>query len=175
MKASEIMEAPNTGFQLFVDLDGVLCDFESGIQKLLGQYEFEKKDIWKIIHSMPYEEAEDWWANLDWAPGGQELWSYVSKFHPTILSTPDKRPRYREACERGKNRWVREHLHPKPAGVILTVDKWKHANKFSILIDDRKKVLAPWEEHGGAGILHVAGHTKNTIKELISRFGFPKK
>ena len=124
---------------------------------------------------MSYDEAEEWWSNLPWMPGGQELWAYVSQFHPIILSSPDERPGYRDACERGKNKWVQKHLRPQPAAVIITKDKWKHANKFTILIDDRQKVLIPWEEHGGAGIQHNAPNTKATIKELITRFGFPRK
>ncbi len=168
----ELFEA-HPGFQLFVDLDGVLVDFEKGIRDL--GYDPKKKDFWKVLHRMECDEAEKWWASLEWAPGGQELWNFIKKYRPIILSSPDERPKYRQACENGKVIWVNKHLKPKPGGIIITSDKWKHATKFGILIDDYKKKLIPWEEHGGAGIHYQIGNPTAAIKELIDRFGFPRK
>ena len=176
MRIIELFET-HTGFQLFVDLDGVLADFDSGKNQIIKgtPSEKQKSEFWKTLHSFSYEEIEDWWANLGMAPGGEILWSYVSKFHPIILSSPDISKGCREACEKGKLRWIKKHLHPSPSSVIITKDKWKHASRFNILIDDRTKVLIPWEEHGGVGIHYETGNPKKTIKELIDRFGFPKK
>ena len=176
MRAFELNEA-DTGFQLFVDMDGVLVGFQSGVKNLLGSNMATSRagDHWKILHNFPEEEVKEWWANLEWAPGGKELWSYVSNFHPSILSAPDMNKKYREACEKGKSAWIQKNLRPQPARMIFQRDKQKNAHQFAILIDDRTKNTVPWEAAGGVAILHETGNAKKTIKELQERFGFPKK
>lgn len=176
MRAYELNEDA-TGFELMIDMDGVLVGFQSGLKSLLGNSmaTSEKSDFWKILHSSPEEEVRAWWANLEWAPGGKELWSYVSNFQPSILSAPDMNKKYREACEKGKAEWIQKNLRPQPAQMIFQRDKQKNAHEFAILIDDRTKNTVPWEAAGGPAILHETGNAKKTIKELQERFGYPKK
>jgi len=140
MRAFELNEATQS-FQLFVDMDGVLVGFASGLKSVVGDSmaTSEKSDFWKILHSFPEEEVKEWWVNLGWAPGGKELWSYVSKFQPSILSAPDQNKKYREACEKGKAEWIKKNLRPQPARMIFQRDKQKNAHEFAILIDDRTK------------------------------------
>ena len=177
MRANELFEAP-TGFQIYCDMDGVLVDFEGGVQKIMNNPNYniddknQRKDFWKLMKTMPQEEAVELWATLDWAPGGQELWKYISRFHAAILSSPGYS--LRPLIEAGKMKWIKKNLRPQPSSVILTPDKYKHANKFSILIDDMPKNIIPWEEKGGVGILYKTGNYKPAIKELQDRFGFPK-
>ena len=176
MRAFELNEAAQS-FQLFVDMDGVLVGWDSGVKNLLGSNmtASQDKDFWKTLHSFSEEEVREWWANLEWAPGGKELWSYVSKFNPSILSAPDQNKKYREACEKGKVDWIKKNLRPQPARMIFQVNKEKNAHKFAILIDDRTKNTVPWEAAGGTAILHETGNAKKTINELQERFGFPKR
>lgn len=178
MRIMELFEA-QTGFQLYVDMDGVLVDFVGGASKMMGDPSFKldsksnKTEFWKMLHAMDPEELEMAWANFGWAPGGQEFWKFVSKFKPIILSSPGTNSR--EIIERGKSAWIKKNLNPSPAGVIFTKDKFKHSGKFNILIDDMNKNTIPWEEHGGNAILYKTGDSKSAIKELITRFGFPRK
>ncbi|KKM82484.1 hypothetical protein LCGC14_1319150 [marine sediment metagenome] len=176
MRAFELNEATQS-FQLFVDMDGVLVGFQAGVQSFLGttMITVHNRDFWKTLHNSPEEEVKEWWANLEWAPGGKELWNYVSKFHPSILSAPDMNKKYREACEKGKIDWIQRNLRPQPTNIILQRNKEKTAHKFAILIDDKTKNTVPWEAAGGVAILHETGNAKKTIKELQERFGFPKK
>ncbi len=171
----ELFEA-STGFQLFVDMDGVLVDFDGGVDTLgaIAGPRDGYSDFWKILHGLGPEEVENWWANLGWAPGGQILWNFVKKYDPTILSSPDISPGFQEACEAGKKRWIKKNLNPFPP-FIFEKQKWMHASKFGILIDDTKKKLIPWEEHGGSGIFYQTGNPTSAIKELVDRFGFPRK
>ncbi len=175
MRAFELNETTQS-FQLFVDMDGVLVSFASGVKNVVGDSmaTSEKSDFWKILHNFPEKEVSEWWTNLEWAPGGKELWSYVSNFQPSILSAPDMNKKYREACEKGKAAWIKKNLRPQPAQMIFQVNKEKNAHKFAILIDDRTKNTVPWEATGGVAILHETGNAKKTIKELQERFGFPK-
>lgn len=173
-----IDESTITGFQIYCDMDGVLVDFVKGARDLMNDQSLEmndkikKRELWKIHGSMEHQEAIDWWGNLEWAPGGKELWNYIRRFNPGILSAPGKS--LKNDVEQGKMHWIKTHLTPIPKPIIFANNKYQHATNFNILIDDMIKNTIPWEEAGGASILHVFGESKSTIKELQERFGFPK-
>ena len=90
----------------------------------------------------------DFWANLPWMPGGQELWSFISPYSPHILTSPMKK-----GSEVGKAFWIDANLKPAPNEVHMGHDKYRWAvNKdgsFNILIDDWDKNLSPWSYHTG--------------------------
>ena len=118
---------------------------------------------------MSVEECEEYWANLPPLPGSDKLWKFLVKYKPIILSKPDANAKHREACEKGKMRWVQKHLHPTPQ-VILSTKKWKQARPDTILIDDFPKNTVPFEEAGGSAIVFTSAD--QTINELKNRFGF---
>jgi len=162
MRFCELYEANTTGFEIYCDMDGVLVDFVGGVQKAMSdpQHDMTKKEhrnnFWKFLQMIPKEEAIAIWANFDWAPGGQELWKYISHFNPAILSAPGISSR--EIIEAGKIQWIKKNLNPKPSNIILSRNKGKHANQFGILIDDMKKNTDDWEANGGVGILYDTGN-----------------
>lgn len=157
-------------YTLYVDMDGVLCDFEGGFEKLVGGpiTSETKKQFWKTLKGMTEEEHVNYWANLDWTSQGKQLWSSVANFSPTILSSPGTS--MRQIVEAGKRKWINKHLNPQPSSVIFETSKEKYADKSSILIDDREKVLNPWLAAGGIGILHKDGQLDNTIAQLNEYF-----
>jgi len=111
------------------------------------------------------EDDEKFWADLPWAEGGQELWSYISKFDPYILTAPMKG----EGSKRGKEIWIEENLNPiKPPKKIFMShekDNWAVTDgKSNVLIDDFITNIEPWRDAGGVAILHTS--TENTIAQL---------
>ena len=115
------------------------------------------------------QDSEEFWANLPWAEAGQELWSYISKFNPYILTAPMKG----EGSKRGKELWIQQHLEPPPEKVYMSHDKYNWAvgdeGESNILIDDFTINTIPWEEHGGIAILHTStGNTIQKLEELIN-------
>lgn len=180
MRMHQIIDESNiSGFQLYCDMDGVLVDFIRGARDLMNDQSLKqtidptkKQELWKIHGAMSHQEATDWWGNLEWAPGGKELWNYIRRFNPGILSSPGKS--LISAVEQGKMHWIKTHLTPIPKPIIFANNKYQHATNFNILIDDRTKNTIPWEEAGGPSILHIFGESESTIKELQERFGFPK-
>ena len=178
MRFCELLETNTTGFELHIDLDGVLVDFVGGVQKVMADPQFDitdkkrRGDFWHHLKTIPRDQAIEIWANLEWAPGGRELWRYVSRFNPKILSSPGYT--LRNIIETGKMKWIKDNLKPKPAGIIFTPDKHKHANQFGILIDDQQKNIVSWEERGGIGILYKTGDWRTAVNELQERFRFPK-
>jgi len=141
----------------------------------LGRYEIIKQDLDKMDKGNRLQSArnymyrrldddEEFWANLPWAVGGQELWSYISKFNPYILTAPMKG----EGSKKGKDIWIQKNLNPRPEKVFMSHKKYNWAvgdeDKPNILIDDFTTNTIPWEEHGGIAILHT--DTSSTIQKL---------
>lgn len=143
-------------FKIFVDLDGVLTNFDKALEKALGRpvkgdFGNDPK-VWAAITNA----GEEYWSEMEWMPDGHELWDAVEIYKPTILTAPT---RHKSSVE-GKKIWIRENL-PPGTPFYIDQDKAKYADKDSILIDDREKNIKKWEEAGGIGILH-----KNTITTL---------
>ena len=98
-------------------------------------------------------------------PDGQELWSYIKKYKPNILSAPSWDP----SSKVGKEAWCKINLKNDYKKLYL----YSRANKqlFSasnrILIDDMEQTINEWNAKGGVGILHTsAASTINQLKKL---------
>lgn len=178
---SQIFESfPNKKFTLYVDMDGVLTDFEGDFKKISGGISFDDhlsendlKTTWGLIDS----KGVEWWSEMNWKKDGKKLWNHVLKYDPVILSSPSRHPGSYE----GKFIWCKRELgivqdeytrSPKNSKwdlnskIILCSSKSGFAKRYpnSILIDDTPKKIKGWEENGGIGILHK--NTEDTIKQL---------
>jgi hypothetical protein len=147
---------------LFVDMDGVLCDFDSQIRTVFKDRIEPNEDVrmfkerigsnqfWKGIR----ERGESFWATME--PNDeniQEVWQRLcSKVkHIAILSSPDKKD---PSSITGKNMWLDIHFGKgEPPCRLFQSDKHVHATPDSILIDDRPDLIENWKNNGGKGIL----------------------
>ena len=111
-----------------------------------------------------FQDDEEFWANLPWMPGGKELWNYLSKFNPNILTAPMQG----EGSKNGKQKWIENNLTPGPKDIFMSHEKYNWATDENgnpnILIDDFTTNTGPWREAGGYAILHT--DVNSTIKEL---------
>lgn len=141
-------------FKVFVDLDGVLVDFEKGVKAATGKevHEMPPRVLWSILARSPR-----FYAALDWTADGQELWSHLKGHNPTVLSGLPfgswAGPQKREWCER--------ELGPEvPAITCLSREKAQKAIAVTpegvvpLLIDDRESIRESWESIGGVFVLH---------------------
>lgn len=149
-------------YTIFCDMDGVLVDFEKGYYELTGKHtsQFPKgdSDFWKPLE----EEGALFWATLDWMPDGRELWRYIKRYKPNILTAPSMDPSSRV----GKEAWCKMHINNQYRNLYFKQAKYKSdfAGENRILIDDRDDTIASWKTKGGIGIHHISA--TNTIKEL---------
>lgn len=98
-----------------------------------------------------------WWENLGWTEDGKQLWSYIEKYNPIILSSGVD-----AASAEGKKAWCAKELGLPAERVIVVPNKGiKTGNKIGILIDDRTKPLSQFH---GMKILHRSA--EKSIKEL---------
>jgi hypothetical protein len=110
-----------------------------------------------------FANDEDFWANLPWTSGGKELWEFISKYNPHILTAPMD-----DDCKKGKFRWIEKNLTPQPEQIFMSHDKYKWASsedgQSNILIDDFTINTIPWDASGGISILYI--NVDDAIKEL---------
>jgi len=179
---SEEKELPK--YQIYCDMDGVLTDFESRFYNKLndiGPNYYPKKDISKVVKPKDFEKMfgieEFWkfidfhvgvsfWVGMPWMPRGEELWNFISKYNPQLLTSPSKN----DTSRLGKNLWVRNNLNPKPkVNFAYSSDKQRYANENSILIDDKKSNIQEWKAAGGIAFRVENGDITpalNGLKEL---------
>ena len=104
------------------------------------------------------------WMNLKWAPGGQELWDYIKKYDPIILSKPTDLQ-----AVIGKKKWVKDNLGLTGGRVQIRYNKSNYANhegKTGLLIDDREIETSAYDAAGGETILFKnVGQAIRDLKE----------
>jgi hypothetical protein len=169
----------NSEYKLYLDMDGVLVNFDKGnveskqnFKKLMLKYHDKSietlHDIWMVR----------FWADLEWLYGGKELWEISKKLFNDVFilsSVGTVDPKKGKLSEAGKRLWVQNNMPDMPQSNVIIVygkeNKIPYANKFSILVDDMPITIQRWKEKGGYGILHRASNYKKTIEDLedISR------
>lgn len=152
-------------YQIFCDMDGVIADFEKRFKELnperlsASQYQnkYGTEKFWNLID---VENKVKFWVGIDWMSDGKQLWDYISKYTPKLLSAPSRNP----ASRLGKRLWVKNNL-PGVELILASADKKKNYSKGNrILIDDRPDNINEWVYEGGIGILHTS--TQQTINDL---------
>lgn len=146
---------------LFVDLDGVLADFDSHFKNHHGKLfsEFEDGEAWDLLKQIP-----DFWLNLNPMPEADAFLKSLQNYAPVILlSSPgshdEKRARYQ------KRLWANKHLGAHiPLLMCPAKDKCKFAGRGRVLIDDMVLNTAQWREAGGISILHISA--EYTLQQL---------
>lgn len=147
---------------LFLDLDGVLADFDSRFKEHHGKFfrEFEDEEAWKRLIEIP-----DFWLNLDPMEDAFDLWDNLKEMGlPVILlSSPgshdEKRARFQ------KRLWVNKHLgEDVPLIMCKAKDKQRFSDRDRVLIDDMERNVGQWRQRGGHGIIHTSA--KDTLEQL---------
>ena len=151
---------------IFVDMDGVLCDFVGEAMRL---------------HGATYDEAT--WPRLEWAVEkvldvtADQLWARIEREevlggfwcqlqpYPWLVSLLDlvgafdfqfriaTSPSRSSRCPGQKAAWLYEHLGIGPDRYHMGSAKHFLAGPGRILIDDNDTNCAKWREHGGTAFL----------------------
>ena len=150
-----------TEYTIYCDMDSVLVDFDRGYQELTGMTTQQADANGAEAFWAPLSKAgAKFWITLEWMPDGKQLWDYIKKYNPILLSAPSRE----ESSKLGKRVWVKRELPGVKLILKYASQKQEYASPTSILIDDRQKNIDQWEAAGGIGILHT--NTANTIKQL---------
>ena len=159
--------------KIYFDMDGVLADFERGINEICGMdmpvqgksTEEEDDRMWLAV-----KEAEHFYDRLEPMKGAIDMYRELSaKYDCEILSAIPKPHRGIETAGEDKKSWVRRVLSPSmKVNIVFSQDKKDYAKgKNTILIDDLDKNIKEWEAFGGTGIrFESAEQVFKRIEEL---------
>jgi len=167
------MEEQVSDYKVYLDMDGVLADFDQRFKDISGMEpkEFEnkygKKAFWNLIDE---DNKISFWVGIKPMPGAAALVNAVKKYNYELLTSPSSK----KQSYLGKILWVRNHsdiLGGKPR-INFKKAKEKHEVKpelsqTDILIDDREDTIDRWNTAGGTGIVYKnIGQVLNDLKKL---------
>ncbi len=169
--AMGLEENEQPSYKIYVDLDGVLANFEKRFEDLAGmgadEYkdEYGIKEFWNLIDE---KHKVSFWRGIEPMVDAGKLIDFVSKYDYELLTAPS----VKKQSVIGKSLWVKDktgQLFPSLPKVNYKFAKDKHLIKpklteFDILIDDRQDTIDRWNRAGGTGILHTSAD--NTITQL---------
>ncbi len=155
--------------QLFIDLDGVLADFDAHHEAIFGRtpkralpndnpnvYDVD----WKAIRAVG-----DFYAEMPPMADHRVLWDHVKRHDPIILTgipdvgqVPDAAANKRAWVDRVLDTYVRVITCPSS-------EKWRYARPGDIIVDDWEKYQHRWIDAGGVWITHVTA--MRSVEDLI--------
>lgn len=156
--------------QLFLDLDGVLADFDSHYESEFGhrpnRAEPTPKWFWKRI-----ADHGRFFRDLPVLADARELWEGAKKLHPNPIILTGLTHVASDICEAHKRAWVAEHISPDAHVIVCrSRDKRLHGKPGDILVDDWPKYQKLWEEMGGVFILHrSAAESLRKVEEVLQQ------
>ena len=155
--------------KLYLDMDGVFCDFDRRYFELFGETPGSSRDRKNFSTNWTkFIEGENF-ATLDWNPGGQELLSYVRTI-PDIeieMLTSSGGIKYHSEVTIQKAQWLCERGFEYKINTVRGRKlKAEYATSTTILVDDTPDVIESFENAGGIAILH-----KN-VNETLSKLKF---
>jgi len=149
--------------RLFLDLDGVLADFDRGVREVTGRlpHEMPVGRMWAALARHP-----DFFGTLETTHDAEALWAFCAPHRPAILTGLPMG----SWAPAQKRRWVARVLggHVEVIG-CRSREKHRWSGPGRVIVDDRAELEGPWTAAGGAFVRHVSA--QRSIAELV-RLGF---
>ena len=145
------------GTTLYVDLDGVMADFDGAFPSVFGldHRALADEEMWGHINS-----HASFFRDLPPMAGAIEFFRSIEHLNPVILTACPKSNYAHVAAQ--KRAWVREHL--SQTCLVLPVMGGRHKPLFmhqagDVLIDDFGKNCEAWSKAGGVAVKHEGDWT----------------
>lgn len=155
--------------KIYLDMDGVISDFDKRFFELFGHSAnevkgtFTKSDLWeKFVNGGNFE-------TLDWFPGGERLLEYLREFDvPIEILSSSGGAEYYDLIAEQKTNWLRNNNILFPVNIVPGKRyKKDYANSSHILIDDTERNIVEFIECGGFAIHHRDATTTMAILEYM--------
>ena len=162
--------------RIYIDMDGVLADFEKGIRELCHmepQSQNGKRSV--ILDDLMWEairKVDHFYGRLDLMPGAKEMFSRIESAYGDkceILTGIPREERGIVTAAQDKIDWMKRVLSDSVViNVCYRAEKIeKCTGPDAILIDDLRKNIDEWTAAGGTGVLHTdAAATLEELKRL---------
>lgn len=153
---------------IFCDLDGVLFDFDRHVKDLIGIDPSNMDDaqdayMWTEIQKIP-----NFYRNMPLTEYALDLWAQINLIKKPIILTAIPRRTSCPTAEDDKLEAVWQHFGNVEFRIgPFSRDKWLHATRGDLLIDDRATNTHDWIFKGlGEAILHLPHDPSATFKTL---------
>ena len=152
---------------LFIDLDGTLADFDTQAISIFGCLPHEAEErlgeatFWNTLRDFRDSDGNGFFLSLKPLDDALYMFETVKHLSPVILT----------GCPRGgwaeaqKVEWADRYFPKTKVITCKATDKILHMQQGDILIDDREKHRAKWENAGGIWITH-----RNAANSLATLF-----
>lgn len=151
--------------QLFLDMDGVLADFDKRALEILGmkpsifEERYGSEAFWIILQNTP-----DFYNSFDMMIDAPFLLEAVKHLDPIILTgVPATKM---ELAVANKRVWAGRMIGLVPVITCRSRDKSNWCLPGDVIVDDRTEYRHLWEQKGGIWVTHTSAW--NSIKELKS-------
>jgi hypothetical protein len=157
--------------KLYLDMDGVLCNFEKRFTDLYGKDALGSRDRKNFTTNWPNFIMDGNFENLEWFPGGKELLDFIQNetdWEVEILSSSGGEKFHSEVAAQ-KVMWLCDKGIPYKANIVPgRKHKTAYATPETILIDDTEDIIVNFNAAGGLGILHKdANETLAKLRTLL--------
>ena len=138
---------------LYLDMDGVLCNFDKAYRKIDPDKADRKKFRDAVFTHKIFED-------LEFMHDAQELLNYVSKLNGINIEILTSMGTYDAVqgneAKYQKMHWLNKHNIPYKANFVRAKqEKANFAHDKAILVDDSSGCINPFNVKGGHGILHT--------------------
>ena len=154
--------------QLWVDMDGVLADFDTGYHAAFGGIKPSRTLQDHALDPVEWDKVNafpNFFEHLPAMPGMRTLWAHIRRYHPVILTgVPPEVP----AAVDHKMAWVERYLGKHvPVVGCRSREKYTFCKPGDILIDDWTKYMSLWRRAGGIWITHTSADETISILNSI--------
>lgn len=142
--------------KIYLDMDGVLCDFEGRYRKLYMCEPKESRDRKEWDENWTHFVLSRQFETLDLFPRAKDLINYVRSLgvHIEILSSSGGR-KFHEEVELQKTVWLANHRLFFPINIVAGRKfKANYASPDALMIDDTPEVIDSFVAAGGKGLLY---------------------
>lgn len=154
---------------LYLDMDGVLTNFEKAYRAMWHEYEYDRERFREAVVGRRIFET------LEWMPNGEAFIDEIIRIKDAynlnvemLTSTGSHRTEIKTTAMEQKTKWLHDHgIMWKANFVCAKPEKAQYAILGkTILIDDMPGCTQPFIERGGIAFLHKDSDFRNTIDRL---------
>lgn len=156
---------------IYLDMDGVLVDFDTHFFKLHGRWpkEVGEEGFWKVFDTKRdgfFRDCLPFDGHLGFLDSVLEV-ADIKHYKVEILTALPRRSTHPHAAQE-KQDWLNLHGmgHIKMNVGPYAIDKQKWCNPGDILIDDKDLNIEQWSNKGGIAIHHEPGDFIRSIQRL---------
>lgn len=152
--------------KIYLDMDGVLVDFETRYHSLFGSDAEKNTQNW--VPNWKHWVGTQQFRSLEWEQNGKILFRFIRRLGIPyeILSSSGGHMFYDEIKEQ-KIDWLQNNGFDCPINIVPGKKyKQDYAKSGYLIIDDTSSIIEQWRAKGGFAILHDCNRLADTLEQI---------